>query len=295
MVGQTTLRPMVSTRLVFVSGKGGTGKSAVTAGMAIARARAGETVLAIDMAASPGLATHLGVDHLSYAPQEIRDGLHAMSIDRAAALDEYLKLQLHVPQGAPTRQIAGALSVLAETAPGVREIISIGKPVFETWRGTWDTVVVDAPALGQFQSYMRAPRTIAELVPTGNVRRQAATLEATIGDPDTTSIVFVTNPSELPMNETRESIDIFASDRLGPVPQIAMNRVLDDAGIAASDLEKIPEGPVREAAALQSALEQEQSTWIASTESQWTLPYLRGVLTPLEIALQLSDTINGAP
>ncbi|MCL1595743.1 MAG: hypothetical protein M3132_15475 [Actinomycetia bacterium] len=285
---------MVSTRLVFVSGKGGTGKSAVTAGLAIARARAGETVLAIDMAASPGLATHLGVEQLAYRPQEIRDGLHAMSIDRAAALDEYLKLQLHVPLGAPTRQIAGALSVLAETAPGVREIISIGKPVFETWRGTWDTVVVDAPSLGQFQSYIRAPRTIAELVPTGNVRRQAATLESTIGDPDTTSIVFVTNPSELPMNETLESIEIFRSDALGTVPRIAMNRVLGSAGIDGSSLGEIPEGPVREAATLQTTLEHEQSVWIAATEAHWTLPYLRGVLTPLEVALQLSDAIDGS-
>ena len=81
-------------------------------------------------------------------PTEVRPGLFAISMDRSQALDEYLKLQLHVPQGAPTKQLASALAVLADTAPGVREIISIGKPVYEQWRNTWDAVIVDAPSLG---------------------------------------------------------------------------------------------------------------------------------------------------
>jgi len=282
---------MVDTHLIFVSGKGGTGKSAVAAGMAIARARTGETVLAIDMAASPGLARHLGVASLAYQPREIRDGLFGMAIDRAAALDEYLKLQLHIPQGAPTKQMASALSVLAETAPGVREIISIGKPVFEMRKGTWDTVIVDAPSLGQFQSYLRAPRTISELVPAGNVMRQAHTLETTISDAELTTIILVTNPAELPINETSETLSVLASEGLASNPQIVMNRVLPSAGIDAAHLDEIPIGPLREAALLQTELEVEQMLWIDRLDTRWTLPYLRGVLTPSEVALQLSDVI----
>ncbi len=282
---------MVDAHLIFVSGKGGSGKSAVAAGMAIARARAGETVLAMDMSASPGLARHLGVAGLTYQPREVRDGLFGMSIDRAAALDEYLKLQLRIPQGAPTRQMASALSVLAETAPGVREIISIGKPVFEMLKEKWDTIIVDAPSLGQFQSYLRAPQTISDLVPTGKVMKQAQILENTIGDTDLTKIVLVTNPAELPINETRETLEVFASEELVSNPQIVMNRVLPSAGIESADLDEVPIGPLRDAALLQTELETEQSLWIDRLETRVTLPYLRGVLTPSEIALQLSDAI----
>jgi len=282
---------MAGPHLIFVSGKGGTGKSAISAGMAIARARRGETVLAIDMAASPGLARHLGVARLAYRPREVRDGLFAMEIDRAAALDEYLKLQLRIPQGAPTKQMASALSVLAETAPGVREIISIGKPVFEIGKGIWDTVIVDAPSLGQFQSYLRAPRTITELVPSGNVMKQARSIETTIRNTDLTSIVIVTNPAELPIKETAENLSAFSSEELAMTPLIAMNRVLPSAGFDAAHLAEIPEGPLRDAALLQTELEAEQEKWIDKLESRWVLPYLRGVLTPSEVALQLSDTI----
>jgi anion-transporting ArsA/GET3 family ATPase len=283
---------MVATRLIFVTGKGGTGKSAVAAALATARARHGESVLAIDMATSPGLAAHLGSRPLAYEPREVRDGLFAMTIDRPAALDEYLKLQLHVPQGAPTKQIAAALSVLAETAPGVREIISIGKPLHETWKGTWDTVIVDASSLGQFQSYMRAPQTIAQLVPTGAVRRQAGAMERTLNDRDVSSVIVVSNPAELPVIETLESIDILASEHLGPPPSVVMNRVLDLSGIDEDRLGELPEGPVRDAASLQTHLEADQATWLDAIDFRISLPYLAGVFTPQEVSLQLSDVIG---
>jgi anion-transporting ArsA/GET3 family ATPase len=283
---------MTTTRLIFITGKGGTGKSAVTAAMATARARTGESVLAIDMATSPGLASHFGSRPLTYEPTEVRDGLFAMTIDRAAALDEYLKLQLHVPRGAPTKQIAAALSVLAETAPGVREIISIGKPLHETWKGTWDTVIVDASSLGQFQSYMRAPQTIAQLVPTGAVRRQASRMERTLSDRAGSSVIIVTNPAELPVSETLESIEVLTSEHLGPTPIVAMNRVLDTSGIDRNRLSELPEGPVRDAASLQTHLEDDQATWLDAIDFRISLPYLAGVFTPQEVSLQLSDVIG---
>lgn len=283
---------MISTRLVFITGKGGTGKSAVAAAMATARARQGESVLAVDMASSPGLARHLGTWPLTYQPTEVRDGLFAMTIDRAAALDEYLKLQLHVPRGAPTSQIATALSVLAETAPGVREIISIGKPLHETWKGTWDTVVVDASSLGQFQSYMRAPQTIAQLVPTGAVRRQASAMEKTLTDQAISSVVIVSNPAELPVSETVESIEVLTTESLCPPPSVIMNRVLDISGIDHTRLDELPEGPVRDAASLQTHIEDDQAIWLDAIDFRISLPYLAGVFTPQEVSLQLSDVIG---
>ncbi len=286
---------MAATRLIFVSGKGGTGKSAVASGLAIAKARSGERVLAIDMSVSSGLATHLGSKQLHYQPSEMRDGLFAIGIDRAAALDEYLKLQLRVPQGAPTKQIAGALGALAETAPGVREIISIGKPLYETWKGTWDTVIVDAPSLGQFQSYLCAPKTIAELVPTGSVRRQAKRLEATLLDPKVTSVILVTTPSELPIKETLESIRAFGSDRLACAPIVVMNRLLPHGNMDNTRIGELPEGPLRDAAILQTQLEADQVKWVDAIETAWCLPYLRGVLTPLEVSLHLSDKVGSLP
>lgn len=286
---------MANTELIFISGKGGTGKSAVTSALAIDRARRGHTVLAIDMGASLGLGTHLREPALDYQPREVRPGLFAMTIERSTALDEYLKIQLRVPQGAPTKQLAAALAVLADTAPGVREIISIGKPVYETWKGVWDTVVVDAPSLGQFQSYLRAPTTIADLVPTGNVKRQATRLQATILDPDITTVVLVATPAELPVNETDEALKAIASEHLSAPPTVVMNRFLAPSGLEVGHLDPLGDGPLHDAAALQVALEAEQDSWSHALAHDVRLPFLRGILTPEEVAVQLADAMAGTP
>ena len=283
---------MATTELIFVSGKGGTGKSAVAAALSIARARAGETVLAVDMDQSRGLGAHLRNPDLTYAPREVQPGLFALSMDRANAFDEYLKLQLRVPQGAPTKQLAGALAVLADTSPGVREIITIGKPVYETWRGTWDVVIVDAQSLGQFQSYLLAPTTISNLVPTGNVKQQAERMEATLLDPDITSVVLVANPAELAVRETIEARDVLLKEHLTTEATVVMNRMLEVSGITEDNLDQLGEGSLHDAAALQVALEAEQELWADAIPYHASLPFLRGILTPGEVAWQLADALG---
>ena len=283
---------MLDTPLIFVSGKGGTGKSAVTAAIGLARARAGERVLCIDMGGTLGLGSHLRRTELAYAPKEVRPGLFAIQIDRARALDEYLKLQLHVPQGSPTRQLARALNVLVETAPGVREIISIGKPIYESWTDTWDAVVVDAPSLGQFQSYLHGPGTIADLAPAGTVRRQASRLVETLTDPEACSVVIVTTPSELAMTETREALDTIAAEGLSARPTVVANRVVPHAGFASTDIEALPDGSLREAAVLQLSIETDQEHWLTAVPVDHSLPFLRGIHTPGEVATRLADELG---
>ncbi len=283
---------MLTTDLVLVSGKGGTGKSAVTAALAIERARRGQSILAIDLGSGLGLSAHLRASKLSYKPIEVRAGLWAMTMVRAAALDEYLKTQLHVPHGAPTRTITSALNVLVDTAPGVREIISIGKPVFEIWKGTWDAVIVDTPSLGQFQSYLRAPETISELVPTGNVKRQAASLAEVLRDPSTTEVVLVANPAELPVLETLEALGTIEAEHLCPRPSIVMNRTVRPANFTVDQLGLLPAGPLKEAAEHQLSIEALQSHWRTEIDVDVSLPYLMGVLTPGEVAVQLADELS---
>jgi anion-transporting ArsA/GET3 family ATPase len=71
------------TRLILVSGKGGVGKSALAASLALAHHRAGARVLAIDVAATGGLAAHLGVASLAFKAQTIKTGLNALAVDRS--------------------------------------------------------------------------------------------------------------------------------------------------------------------------------------------------------------------
>jgi anion-transporting ArsA/GET3 family ATPase len=280
---------MLDRRLLLVSGKGGVGKSAVTAALALVAARRGKRVLALAMTDRIGLSSHLGVEGLTYEPTRIRPGLYAASVDRSQALDEYLGLQLSIARSLPTRQLSNALSVLADTAPGIREIVTMGKPVFEVWREAWDLVIVDAPPLGQLQSYLAAPETITGLVPTGAVREQASRLEATLADPATSSLLLVTIPEDLAVQETREAIAHIDATRQVMIGGVVANRVLDPLDISAGVIADTPDGPARAAGLLHTGLVEAQAVWLEALPNDPRLPFLFGFHAPVEVAERLAE------
>lgn len=281
---------MLDRKLTFVSGKGGVGKSAVTASLALLAARRGHKVLVVGMVEGIGAASHLATEELTYAPRRIRSGIDALAVNRSDALDEYLRLQLHVPRAAPTKVLSRALSVLAETAPGIREIVTIGKPVFELWQGRYDLVLVDAPPLGQLFSYLRAPSTIADLVPAGPIRNQAGRMRNALLDIATTSLVLVTTPDELPVLETKEAIDQLAAEPVIDLAGVVTNRVLPELALTAAEIETLPAGPHREAATHHLSTQSQQQNWMPEVSAGPRLPYLFGLLTAGEVAARLADS-----
>ena len=282
---------MLDRSLLLVSGKGGVGKSAVTAALGIVAARRGLSVLTISMTDDPGLAAHLGVDRLGYTAQEVRPGIHALAIDRARALDEYIRLQLHAPRVAPLGPVARGLNALADTVPGIRDIITIGKALFESGKGSWDLVIADAPPLGQIASYLRAPVTIAGLVPMGRVRDQALQYEAQLTDPGHTAMVLVATPEELPVVETVEAHEEIA--HLADIAAVIANRVLDPLGVSEETLACVTAGPHRDAGRLHRGLHSAQRRWIAELPDGPAVPYLFGVHTPGEVAVLIADRLGG--
>jgi anion-transporting ArsA/GET3 family ATPase len=277
--------------LVVVSGKGGVGKSAVTAALALAAHRSGRRVLALSMTGDgDGLAAHLGSGPLEFAPTEVRPGLFALSIDRSRALIEYLQVQVGLPAFAALGPVARAFDVLASTAPAVREIVTIGKVVYEVRRNTWDLVVADGPPTGQIGSYLRAMRTISELVPTGRIRDQAHWMENILETQ--TTLLLLSIPEELPVSETKESLTWLRSENLVRTIQLYNNRVLP---ILDTDRANLPAGKAGEAARLHLALQDEQARWMAELPTDRTLPFLFGVVTASEVAARLSDCLEDVP
>jgi anion-transporting ArsA/GET3 family ATPase len=280
---------MYDRKLVIVSGKGGVGKSAITASLALWSARAGRRVLCIGMTDAIGLATHVGVSSLSYEPRRVHSGIDAMAIDRAAALDEYLRLQLRIPKAAPLRQFTKLFEELVDTAPGIREIITMGKPLFETWRTVYDQVIVDAPPIGQLISYLRAPATVASIVPTGAVREEAMRMRLTLADEQQAGLLIVTMAEELPVVETIEALNEMGSEALIDLFGIVVNRVLYPLDVDESTIDGLDAGPIRDAALLHQHLAQEQARWLELLPEGPRLPHLFGRQTPGEIAAALSD------
>jgi anion-transporting ArsA/GET3 family ATPase len=280
---------MLERRLIIVSGKGGVGKSAISVALALRAQRAGQRVLLSAMIDQVGAAIHLGADRLGYEPATFHGGIQAMAIDRAEALDEYLKMQLRIPAAAPTRALSRAMQVLADTAPGIREVITMGKPIFDVWQGHHDLVIVDAPPLGQLMSYLRAPAVVADLVPTGAVRDQARRMGAMLVDAEQAALVLITTPEELPALETREALAELESERLVHLGAVIANRVLPLLDVPPERLATLPNRPASEAAAHHVGLLDVQDAALTPLPIDIRLPYLFGVHTPTEVSARLAD------
>lgn len=278
---------MLSKRLIIVSGKGGVGKSAVAAGIAMLAQRHGLRVLAVEMGSEAGLSAHFGTGPLDFESREVRPGLHALRVVRSEALLEYLSLQLRLPGMGRFGAVARAFDALATAAPAVREIITLGKVLWEVKEDRWDVVVADGPPTGQIGSYLRAPVSIAELMPMGRIGAQADWMRETLADPERTLVTLVTVPEELPAMETSETMEWVKRADVVPAPMVVANRVLP-----ALESDTTPEGVVGEMARIHRALRAEQQRWLAYLPPDVSLPFLFGIFTPGEVAANLSEHLE---
>ena len=278
-------------RLQIVTGKGGVGRSAVAAALARAAAAAGRRVLVASMTDSVGLASHLGRARLDYSPEEIEPGLHALAIDRARALDEYLKLQLGLGQRAPLLPLSRNLEALSETVPGIRDVVTTGKLYHEVRSGRWDVVIADGPPTGQIMSYLRASRVIASLVRTGRAREQADKMTDLLTAPDS-SLVMVTLAEELPVTETLEALGELEAETLIRLDRLIVNRTLRPLGVSAAKLDALEEGSVRDAGILHRGLYDAQKRWRDELPEHTDLPLLFGEHDPARIAERLARELT---
>ena len=141
------------------------------------------------------------------------------------ALDQYLRIHLRLPIG-PRRlgPLTRIFDYVAAAAPGVREILVIGKIGWEVRTGEWDEVVVDGPATGHVVELLDAPRTMAELVPTGPRAEQTGWLREIMASPRT-GVVIVSSPDELSVSETGELTARLRSETETDLRLVVANRV----------------------------------------------------------------------
>ena len=221
-------RPLLERRLVFVTGKGGVGKTTISAALALLGARAGRRTLVCEVDAKGTLAAAYESGPLAFAPRQVADRLKAMAMNTEDSLREYLSLQLRVPLLARIRPLARSLDFVATAAPGVKEILTVGKLCYEVRENHYDLVVVDAVATGHILGQLAAPQAIQELVQVGMVREQTRWMLEILDDADVTGLVIVTTPEEMPVAETIELAGRLPASTNVDLAAIVVNRVLPE-------------------------------------------------------------------
>ena len=220
--------PILDRKLVFVTGKGGTGKTTVASALALLAASRGKKVLICEIDAKGELAGYYEAPPTTFKEKEVQPGLFAMTMDTEASLREYLKLQLRVPIVGRIGPVAKAFDFLAAAAPGVREILTVGKLCFEVRDGDWDLVVVDAPATGHIVGQLAAPQAVNGLVKVGLIRNQTDWMLEILSDPVMTGLVAVCTPEEMPVTETIELAARIREETTVQLASVVVNRVLPE-------------------------------------------------------------------
>jgi anion-transporting ArsA/GET3 family ATPase len=211
---------LLDKRLVFVTGKGGVGKSTVATALGLLAARSGRRTVVAELSGQDRvqrLFEHAG-EH--FEEVELAPGLFTISIDPDHAMDEYLRVKV----GAVGNVLGASrlFHTFTMATPGMRELLSIGKvwELSQPQRRTqdadpYDLVICDAPATGHGVGLLRTPRTFAEIARVGPIAHQGRQIAQTISDRAFTGVVVVATPEEMPVNETISLRDSLTEEGLG--------------------------------------------------------------------------------
>ncbi len=225
-------------RVVIVAGKGGVGKTTVTAALALAATRAGLSVLICEIEGKSGLAAAFDSAALEYDEIELAPTLRARTIAPNDAMVDYLESH---GMKRMSRRLAnsGALDVVATAVPGMKDILVLGKIKSLEQEAIADLIIVDAPAAGHAITFLMAAQGLLDAVRVGPIRKQAAEVAELLHDPARCQVILVTLPEETPVNELIETayeVEERAGVALGPV---VINGCLADLGTAVADATKL--------------------------------------------------------
>jgi anion-transporting ArsA/GET3 family ATPase len=262
---------LTASRVVVVAGKGGVGKTTVTAVVARAAADAGRRVLVVELDGKPALADLVG-------------DIDVAAIDAPSALDEYLR-EHGFARIAKRLASTGVIDVVGTAAPGIDDIVVLGKIKQLERSGDYDLIVVDGPAAGHAITFLTSARGLHDAARGGPVHRQARDVLSLLQDPQRCQVVLVTVPETTPVNEVVETayaLEERVGVQLGPVvvngveqePDVASGRGRSSGdGIDGVDDEVA--GALREAAAFRVARWQMQQAELARLADELALAQVR--------------------
>jgi anion-transporting ArsA/GET3 family ATPase len=209
-------------RVLIVAGKGGVGKTTVTAALARMAALAGLTTLIVEVEGKSGIGAAFGhPDPLTYEEVVLSPGggpdgaadIRARTLTPDDALLEYL--EDHGMRRVSRRLLSsGAIDVVATAVPGIKDILVLGKVKQLERSGTADVIVLDAPAAGHAVTFLTSASGLLDAVRVGPIRTQAEDVLGLLTDPARCQVLLVTLPEETPVNEVVETA-FKLEDRVG--------------------------------------------------------------------------------
>jgi anion-transporting ArsA/GET3 family ATPase len=256
-----------SQKILFVSGKGGVGKSLIAAGIARQQVHAGRRVLLVEIGDNSYFRDFFGLERLDYQPQATEMGFDLAMWSGETSLKDYVLFYLKIERVFRLFFENKIMRALINVAPGLNEISILGKITSGVRKIgpplPYDLIVVDCYATGHALTLFQAPRGMLEAIGIGPMATQSREIEAVLRDPETCGYAVVTLLEEMPMTETLEFRDELRQ-LLGVEPAVIANKVMPTP-VANHELEALTAadpGGMGEFAKYLSAVESRQKQYL---------------------------------
>ena len=296
---------MLRRRVVFVAGKGGTGKSTTTAALALLAAREGKRVLTVEVDAKGDLAAALGsAKRVGFQPQIVQPGISSLTLVAEESFQEYLSIYFKVPRLARMTPLARVFDFIATGVPGPRDMLVVGKIAYEqrrrmdNGRPVWDIIIVDSAASGHVVSHLTAARNMLTLVRGGMISGQVEWIDELVRDHQRSTVVICALPQEMPVVESIELHEALVGEAGIAVDVCVLNRMftthvppayrrlaaaMADAAHSDAVAERLggPPGPVAEAVDIGHQLYHSGQAWARSLREGIGVPVVE---VPLVVA-----------
>ena len=220
-------------RLHVVSGKGGTGKTTVAAALAVALAGQGGKVLLVEVEGRQGVAGLFGHPPLPFAETRLArvaggGEVYGLAVDPELALIEYLEMFYKLGRAGRLLRRMGAIDFVTTVAPGLRDVLLIGKVKESVIRRSgdrhaYDAVVLDGPPTGRIVRFLGATDEVGQLTKVGPIHRQSEAV-MTLLRSSQTAIHLVTLLEEMPVQETVDGVAEIRKAGL-PMGAVFINKV----------------------------------------------------------------------
>lgn len=252
---------MRGARLIVVTGKGGVGKTTITAAIATHAAASGARTLVVETANDGTLAHLFGRRRLDTVPDAVAEGIDAVGVDQRRLVEEYFTGLLRFRFLSSRLFASNTFNALTSAAPGITEYLLLERVL--SWLEPegrraphYDVVLIDGPATGHALTLLRAPDNLATMVAGGPIGQTARRLRGLLGDRTRTQVLLVGIPEEMAVRETIETHGVLTAELGLRVARPVVNRVFPRR-FSARDAMQITRAGIAEplAAAAQFAIE----------------------------------------
>ena len=245
---------LLSRRLLVVTGKGGTGKSTISAALALAAARRGKRVLVCEVSARERVSELFGKPPSGPEIRELAKNVYSVHVRPPEAMREYGVMTLRSETLYNLVFERKVVRYFLRAAPSLAEIVMLGKIAWhaekEIDRGVrkWDLVVLDAPATGHALALLTVPRVFLSLVSEGPLAADMTWIQALLQDAKRTQVLVAALPEEMPVNEAIELRVALCKEKL-PLGPLVLNAVFQPRFTEAERTAVARGGPMLSAAA----------------------------------------------